>query len=128
MCDCPSVRDALQKITLIIFFNILIGPERISMQIETINNVNLCLFSTSLSFKFSKPFVIFSWNHYQNLSIFRNIIKYETNMKFYLMDHDDNNLSIEIHLYITIVLQKLTLIILLTYWSNQNEFQCKLKL
>ena len=56
-------------------------------------------------------------NHYQkfNVSIFRNIIKYETNMKCCLMDHDDNNLPVEIHVYITIVLQKLTLITFLTY-------------
>ena len=69
-------------------------------------------------------------NHYQkfNVSIFRNIIKYETNIKFYLMDHDDNKLPIEIHVYITIVLQKLTLITFLTYWSDQNEFKWKLKL
>ena len=49
-------------------------------------------------------------------------------MKCCLMDHDDNNLPVEIHVYITIVLQKLTLITFLTYWSDQNEFKCKPKL
>ena len=95
----------------------LIGPERISMQIETINNLNLCLylhFSFILIFKTNSHIFM---NHYQkfNVSIFRNIIKYETNIKFYLMDHDDNKLPIEIHVYITIVIQKLTLITFLTY-------------